>query len=805
MHAPAACHHCGEPLPRNPARAEVDQVQHDFCCTGCAAAAQWIAQARLQDYYRLRSEPGMRVGDALPEMALWDREDLLEGHTRQIEGGREITVLTDGMRCAACAWLIDRAVGREPGVAAISANAITGRIRIIWDPAQVALSRLLRRLAALGYRPYLATGEARERARRRERNRALVRVGIAGIGSMQAMMFAEALYLDFNNTMPVPTRDFFRWITFLVSTPVVFWAGWPFIAGALRELRHLRLGMDTLIAGSTLLAWGASVWGTVTGADHVWYDAAVMFVFLLLVARQLEQRARGIASAQVDALARARPAFATRERADGSREPVPLALLAPGDVAWVAVGEPVPADGILLDADAHFEEALLTGESSAVARHAGDTVYAGTACREQPARIRVTRVGDDTRLAELARLVEQAQAQRPALARSAEKIASGFVAGLLLAAVAVYAWWRIHDPSRAFEVVLALLVISCPCALSLAVPAAMAAAHGALARLGVLAVRPGALERLADASDIVFDKTGTLGDGRPQLRAVDHCRGLDAAQAMRIAAALERDSRHPLAAAFAGVADPPDARDVRAVAGRGIQGEVDGVHYRLGQAAFAGRHEDDGALWLAGGDGSVARFVVAEGERADAPEAVAHLRAQGLRLHLSSGDAARNVAAFATRLGIDQVHARQSPQDKLAYARTLQAQGRIVAMVGDGLNDAPVLAGADVSIAMGEGASLAHRAADLVTTGGSLLRIPAAVALARHTRRIVRQNLAWAIGYNVLALPLAAAGMVTPWLAALGMAASSLAVTLNALRLARLRPSAPAVAAPVPALAEAAP
>jgi len=798
MDVTAACHHCGEPLPRTPAHAELDGERRAFCCSGCAAAAQWIAQNRLQDYYRLRSEPAMRVGEDLPEMALWDREDLLAGHTRQVEGGREITVLTDGMRCAACAWLIDRAVGREPGVGEISANAITGRIRIVWDPAQVALSRLLRRLASLGYRPYLATGEARERARRRERNRALVRVGIAGIGSMQAMMFAEALYLDFNNTMPVPTRDFFRWITFLVSTPVVFWAGWPFIAGALRELRHLRLGMDTLIAGSTLLAWLASVWGTVVGAEHVWYDAAVMFVFLLLVARQLEQRARGIASAQVDALARARPAFATRECADGSREPVPLALLAPGDVAWVAVGEPVPGDGILLDADARFEEALLTGESTAVAKRAGDTVYAGTACREHPARIRVVRVGDDTRLAELARLVELAQSQRPPLARSAEKIASGFVAGLLLAALAVYAWWRVHDPSRAFEVVLALLVISCPCALSLAVPAAMAAAHGALARLGVLAVRPGALDRLAEATDIVFDKTGTLGDGQPRLRAVDRCRGLDQAQALRIAAALERDSRHPLAAAFADVADPPLARNVRAVAGRGIEGEVEGVHYRLGQAGYADGTEDDGALWLAGDDGSAARFAVAEGERADAAGAIARLREQGLRLHLSSGDAARNVDAFGTRLGITEVHARQSPQDKLDYARALQQQGRIVAMVGDGLNDAPVLAGADVSIAMGEGASLAHRAADLVTTGGSLLRIPAAVALARNARRIVRQNLAWAVGYNVLALPLAAAGLVTPWLAALGMALSSLAVTLNALRLARPRPEPAIIAATRP-------
>jgi Cu2+-exporting ATPase len=779
-----SCFHCGETLP--------DAIGGDFCCNGCAAAAQWIGDAKLDDYYRLRSQPASRVGTDIPDLAAWDREELLAGHARDVdiggEHGREITVLSDGMHCAACAWLIDRALTREAGVLETSANAVTGRIRIAWDPRRTALSRLLARLAALGYRSYLAAGEQRERARRRERNRALLRIGLAGLGAMQAMMFAEALYLDTRGEMPLPTRDFFRWITFMVSTPVVFWAGWPFIAGAWRELRQRRPGMDTLVAGSTLLAYFASVWGTVRGSEHVWYDAAVMFVFLLLVARQLEQRARGIASAQVDALARARPEFVTRERADGSRESVPVSALAVGDVACVAVGEPVAADGILLDGEARFEEALLTGEANAVLKHAGDPVYAGTACREHAARLRVTGVGSDTRLAQLVRLVEQAQAHRPAIARSAERIASGFVVGLLVVAALVYAGWRLHDPSRAFEVTLALLVISCPCALSLAVPAALAAAHGALARLGVLAVRPEALERLAQATDVVFDKTGTLGDGRPRLESVDACSGIDEAGALRIAAALERDSGHPLAAAFAeATAQAPAASGLRAIAGQGIEGTVDGRHWRLGRAEFAVGGEDDGALWLGDDEGQRARFTVAEGQRLQAAEAIAALRAQGLEVHLSSGDGSAAVQRFADALGIARVHARQSPEDKLAYARALQAHGRVVAMVGDGLNDAPVLAGADVSLAIGDGAALAQRAADLVLGGKSLARVPDAIEVARRTRRIVRQNLAWALGYNLLALPLAAAGLVTPWIAALGMALSSLAVTANSLRLARVR------------------
>jgi len=791
MQAPVAtaagtCRHCGEPLPAQPCLQEFEGRTHAFCCHGCAAAAEWIADAELSGYYRLRNAGGGRVGDELPDLSVWDRDDVQAEHSRAVTDGRQITLLTDGMRCAACAWLIDRAMAREPGVVDCTANAVTGRIHITWDPARTALSAPLRRLAMLGYRPYLAGSEALERERVRERRRWLLRLGIAGLGTLQAMMLAEALYLDFHDTMPLATRDFFRWLTFLLSTPVVFYAGWPFIAGAIAELRQRRLGMDVLVAGSTLLAYFASLFETIRGGEHVWYDAAVMFVFLLLAARMLEQRARSVASAQVDALARARPAFATRELVDGSRETVPLAALQAGDVACVAAGEAVPADGVLLDDEAWFEEALLTGESAPVRKVAGDEVFAGTVCRERPARLRVTCTGTATRLSQLTRLVEQAQAHRPALARTADRIAGRFVLFLLPVAALVFAGWWQYDSSRALEVTLALLVISCPCALSLAVPAALAAAHGALARIGLLAVRSDALDTLGRATDIVFDKTGTLSDGRPVLVATEGF-DMEAAQALRIAAALERDSGHPLATAFAAHdgGSAMQATAVQAVPGRGVQGEVDGRHWRLGRADFAAGAVDDGALWLGDGSRASARFTLEERVRPDAADALAALRAQGLHLHLASGDGEAAVRRLADSLPLDDIHARQSPEDKLERVRALQAQGRIVAMVGDGLNDAPVLAGADVSIAMAEGASLAHRAADLVTTGGSLARIPAAVALARRTHRIIRQNLAWAAGYNLLALPLAAAGLVTPWLAALGMALSSLAVTLNALRLSR--------------------
>ncbi|RMH93839.1 cadmium-translocating P-type ATPase [Lysobacter pythonis] len=793
MSKPATrCFHCGETLPRDAVRAEMAGDLQLFCCDGCRAAAEWIRDAHLDDYYKLRSEAADRVGTDRVDYAIWDREDIVAGHVRGLPGGaREITVLTDGMRCAACAWLIDKALRREDGVEEIIANAVTGRVRIRWRPGSTLLSRLLERMASLGYRPYLATGLEREEARRRERNRWILRMGIAGLGAMQAMMFAEALYLDTAGEMPPATRDFFRWITMLVSAPVVFYSGWPFLEGMWRELRHRRLGMDTLIATSTLLAWFASVYETLVRGVHVWYDAAVMFVFLLLAARMIEQGARKAASAQVDALARARPVLATRENAaaENGREQVPVAQVTAGDIVRIAPGEPAPADGVLLDETAAFDEALLSGESTPVQKTPGDAVYAGSLCVDAPARVEVRRIGADTRLSELARLVEEAQAARPRLAQVADRIAHRFVATLLVSALVVWLFWRWYDPARAFEVTLAVLVVSCPCALSLAIPSALAAAHGALSKIGVLGVRGDALDRLAGIDALVFDKTGTLTDGQPAIAAIETMNGLGRDDALAIAAALERDSRHPLARAFAAIApeDPPEADEVRQAPGRGIEGMVHERRWKLGQAAFAARRvaEDDPALWLGNGETPYARFQLAETLRHDARAAVRALGEEGIAVELLSGDGQAAVAKLAGEVGIERHAARQTPERKLERVRELQSRGHRVAMVGDGINDAPVLAGADVSLAMGEGAALAQRAADFVVTAESLARVPQAIAIARRSRAVIRQNLGWATFYNVVALPLAATGHVTPWMAALGMAASSLLVTLNALRLTR--------------------
>jgi len=788
------CKHCGESLAAD--------ARGAFCCDGCAAAAEWIRSADLAAYYDLRSQPAPRVQSQLQDLAIWDRTELLAEHAHPIPGGREITLLSDGMRCAACAWLIDRALAREPGVIECSANAVTGRIRLAWDPTHAPLSRILGALIRLGYRPFLASGATQEVERRRTRQRTLIRLGVAALGSMQAMMFAEALYLDVNQTMDLATRDFFRWITLLVSTPVVFYAGWPFLLGAWTELRARRVGMDVLIAGSSLLAWGASSIETLRGGPHVWFDAAVMFVFLLLAARMLEQRARAIGHARIDALARARPAFVQREGSDGSSQAIPLAELQAGDVVRVAAGEVLPADGCLLDTIAQLDETLLTGESRAVERLSGAAVYAGSICRNQPIRVRVDQIGSATRLSQIAQLVERAQSQRPPIARLADRVASYFVAALLLAGIVVACVWSVIDPARALQITLATLVISCPCALALAIPAAISSAHSALAQAGVLALSEHALERLAQITDVVFDKTGTLTESRPVLGRVQTFGGIESAKALNIASALEQGGSHPLAQAFAGTPSTHAASERRLIAGVGVEGLIDGRYWRLGRADFATAGADDGALWLGNGKDATARFEWSESLRRDCATTIAALRARGLAIHLASGDAPARVASVAQRLGIKTSRARQSAEDKLALVRGLQSQGRVVLMVGDGINDAPVLAGADVSVSFAEGAALAHRASDLLLTGASLNGLDAAINIARRTRRVIRQNLGWAIAYNLTALPLAACGLVEPWLAALGMAGSSLLVTLNSLRLLRQPQRSAADEAPAPLVLE---
>lgn len=800
----SACFHCGDALgPGKPLRVAIDGVEREVCCPGCEAVALLIAGAGLEDFYRYRDgAPASPPPEQPDAWSAFDRDAVQQGFTRALtDGSREATLAIEGMYCAACAWLIERLLGGIDGVRAIEVNPASGRALLHWDPARVPLSRLLRRIDGLGYQPRPLGVEAAWPAAARERRAALKRLAVAGLGMMQTMMYAVGLYAGaIHAGMEAEVSALLRAVSLLVATPVVFYAAIPFFRGAWRDLRVRRPGMDVPVALAVGGAYAASVWNTLVGSGEVYFDSVTMFVFFLSVARYFEMAARHKATDAGDALARTLPATATRLAPDGEAMRVALAELAAGDHLRVRPGEAVPADGRVIAGEPRLDESLLTGEFQPVARAAGEEVLGGSVNTGSPFDMEVTRVGRETLVANIARLLERAQSQRPALARGADRVARWFVSGVLLLAAATAAiWWRIA-PDQAFEVTLAVLVVTCPCALSLATPTALVAATSRLARSGVLVARTAALEGLAHAGRVVLDKTGTLTTGALTLRGTETAPGVDAAEARALAAALEAHSEHPLARAFTSRATPTrSATDVRVELGHGVEGRIDGRRLRIGRPDWAagvdGSHTlpaldtDDTVVVLGDGERLLARFRLADAPRPGAARAIAELRALGIGVEIASGDAEAPVGVLARTLGVEQWRARQTPEDKLARLRRLQAGGERVVMVGDGINDAPVLGGADVSIAMGSGSALAQSSADLLLTGERLDDLAGTVRAARRTLAVVRQNMIWAIGYNTVALPLAATGQLAPWMAAVGMSASSLIVVANAMRLGR-RPKA---------------
>ena len=804
--AARGCWHCGEPLPATGAPvARIDGVDRAMCCHGCRAAAEWIAQLGLADYYRLRSAPAPRA-PALPDggrtLSAWSRPELARHVVRDLgEDRREVILLIEGLRCAACVWLIERAVGALPGTLDVQVNAAARRARVTWRDSEGSLAQILTTLARAGYSALPLDAAALDDTRRREHRAALKRLVVAGFGSMQAMMYASGLYFGAFDGIDATTRDLLRWIGLLVATPVVFYAARPFFSGALRTLRARRLGVDVPVAIAIAAIYGASIVETLRGGAEVYFDSVSMFVFILLTGRYLEMRARHRAGDLTDALARATPTFADRRREDGTLERVGAIELTVGDRVHVAAGERVPADGLLDSARCRVDESLVSGESAPVARLRGDTLIAGSVLVEGPAELRVERVGAATTLAGIVALVTRAATTRPRLAAAGERAVAGLVARILALATLTAIGWSFVDPSRAFTATLAVLVVSCPCAFALAVPAAITRALAVLARHGVLAVRPDAIEGLARATHVIFDKTGTLTEPSLAVEHIEAWRGIDREAALRLAAALARGSRHPAAQAIAARigagTELPAAAQLHAEPGGGLEGCVEGRTLRLGRADYALRCESippefTDAIVLADDAGAIAAFQLTERLRSDARAAVDALAADGLILEIASGDSATRVAAVAARLGIARWHARQRPADKLARLAALRAQGARVIAVGDGINDAPVLAGADVSVALASGAALAQATSDIALAGERLGALPEARGIARRTLAILRQNQRWALIYNLSVVPLGALGFVPPWLAAIGMSASSLLVVLNALRIGRGAERAPA-------------
>jgi Cu2+-exporting ATPase len=798
-HSSTACWHCGEPVPNGvDLQAVIKGEARPMCCHGCQAVATLIEQAGLDRYYDFR--------DALPERpeaaarpddyAGWDREAILAHYARRDDRGRvELTLVLENVHCAACTWLIRRFLGELDGVAEVQVDIGDGRARIHFDPERTPLSAIASRLAALGYRPHLDSPLAGQERDRDERHRLLKALLVAGLGMVQVMSYALAGYIGAFQDIDPTSERFFQLVSMLVAVPVALYSGRVFYAAAWRTLINRRMGMDVPVAAAMLLALGTSIVITLLDAGEAYFDSVVMFIFFLLLGRYAVLVTRQRAGSIHSALARSLPATARRLGNDDRLESVALVELATGDRVQVSAGETVPADGRIVAGHAMVDESLLSGESDPRRRSGGDDVLAGSLVRDGQLVVVVDEVGQSTVLAGIVQSLERARGGKPRLARIADRMAGWFVAFVLAgAAVTAAVWWSI-DPGEVLPVVIAVLVVSCPCALALGTPVALASASRGFARLGILASGSEVLEKLPRVTHAVFDKTGTLT--RPEMRVAE-VRVLAADRAedalLRLAARLERVSRHPVATAFESHDDGAEVADAEAVMACGVTGRIDGRRYALGKPAWIAKRQgeiiDAPGLgqWIALADDEslLAWFRLDSPLRDGAGELVRALESRGLEILLASGDRRDNVAAVAERLGIEHFEGDLRPDDKLSLVRELQAQGARVAMVGDGINDAPVLAGADVSIALADGADIARTQADLVVTGRGLGRVGAAFELAPRVVGVIRQNLAWAFGYNLLALPLAATGLIPPWLAAIGMSLSSLLVVANGRRAGRL-------------------
>jgi Cu2+-exporting ATPase len=734
------------------------------------------------------------AAETTADWSVYDRPALRDTVSAARGSAREMLVALDGMHCAACVARVERTLrGRASGV---RVNLTARMVEFAWDPARTPLSGILAALDHAGFRPRVLADDAALRAQARERRAELARLGVSVILSMQVMMLAWPGYFSDAPTEPALTQ-LFRWSQWLLATPVVLYGGWPFFRNAWRALAQRALDMDVPVAAALAIAYLASSWHTLAGVGELWFDSATMFVAFLGAGRYLEGRTRGLATERLRRLASTQAL--TAHRLEGATVvDVPAADVRIEDLLEVRAGESVPVDGRLEGAAAELDESLLTGESLPVWREHGTRLLAGSLnVGALPLVLRAERVGADTHLSHVARLLHRAQSERPRFQQLADRLAGHFILAVLLLA-ALGAWLALERGSdAALSVALAVLVASCPCALSLAVPAAIAAASSRLAAGGALLARPEALARLRDVDTVLFDKTGTLTHQGLAIAAVRPLGGLDASRCTAIAAALERGSAHPIARAFADTPAIAVADAVTHAPGHGVAGTIDGERYALGSASLVQLAARDlpphevGLTWLVLTRGAtpLALFGLAAAVRPEAAAVVGALRARGCAVEMLTGDSVGAGEALAGRLGIETVRARQTAQDKLARLRALQAAGHRVLAVGDGVNDAPFLAGADVAVAMPQGAALAQARADVILLGDSLEPLPRLLDTARRAMRIARQNLAWALAYNLAVLPLAVVGALPPWLAALGMSLSSLLVVSNALRVS-LEPAA---------------
>ncbi|MFW1676251.1 heavy metal translocating P-type ATPase [Pontibacter sp. JAM-7] len=800
----AGCFHCGLPVPAGVDYSAMIQGQpRAMCCPGCQAVAETIAASGLENYYKHRTGPADAPEistrelktDFLKELALYDNPDLQREFVVASDEKREATMVIEGITCAACIWLLEHHLSKLDGILQVQVNLTNHRAIIRWDSSQQQLSQIMAEIYRIGYQAHPYQADREEQRLALEQKKALRRLGVAGIGMMQTMMLAIALYGGALQGMEAQYESFMRWISLIFATPVVLYSAQSFFQASLRDLKTRHLTMDVPVSIAIGGAYLASVWATITASGEIYFDSVTMFTLFLLTGRFLEMKARHRSGRAGNALLNLIPNSAI-QLIDGTERLIPAGDLRPGMQILVKPGQTIPADGEIIAGQSSVDESALTGEYLPVAKQIGEPVVGGTMNVENPLTVKITNTGNDTQLSAIVRLLERAQADKPTVAKIADKVASYFVAIVLITASVVGISWWLLDPANAFWITLSVLVVTCPCALSLATPTALTAATATLREHGLLITRGHVLEALAAADDIVFDKTGTLTAGKLTLQQIIPLANISAAQCTQLAAALERHSEHPIAHAFQENNPELTATDIEVSLGLGLQGRIDTTVLRIGKPEYALEicptqsvtPPTDSGLWLLLCDehSPLAWFHLNDHLRPEASTAIQALQQLGLSCHLLTGDSSSAVNETVTALRLDYCMSGASPEQKLQYVNQLQAQGKRVIMVGDGINDIPVLAGSQTSIAMGSATDLAKTSADAVLVNHDLTRLADGIRLARKSRRIIQQNLAWSLCYNLTALPLAAFGFIAPYMAALGMSLSSLVVVSNALRLGRI-------------------
>ncbi|GAA0345765.1 heavy metal translocating P-type ATPase [Bowmanella denitrificans] len=764
----------------------LDEMQ-PMCCPGCQAVAEAIVANGLEDYYRFRTEPAEKADsmpdDLLEKLRLFDQPELQEEFVIHQGKTNQVQLSLDGISCAACAWLIEKKLARLAGIKQIAVNVSARRAIVSWYPQQVALSEIINAIEKIGYHAQPFHPQQQEENFKNTDRAYLKRIGLAGLMTMQVMMIAIALYFGLFGNLDEDIREFMHWISLGLSIPVVFYSGAVFYQGAWRALRSGGVNMDVPVSIAIWVLFIASAKATVLARGEVFFESVCMFIFLLLISRFLEHRARHKA-AQISAnMSKYIPVTATLVEQGNTRD-ILAKLLKTDQTVLVKPGETIPVDGQVLDGHSHVDESMLTGEFEPVTKTPGSEVYGGALNQSGTLTIRVLRPLKEAMVNQILRLQDEALLNKPAIAQLADRISSYFVLAVLLISALTFWFWHAQGNANAFWIMASVLVATCPCALGLATPSALTSAMARLNRQGVLLKRADLLEALCEIDTLAFDKTGTLTEGKFSLQQTINLSAHSDEMLLRLAAALESYSEHPLAKAFAPYAGTL-AENVQVMPGFGLIGWIDGQEYRIGSQHLMSHPVPDSLsacnVLLADRNGILAGFVLTDQIR---PDAAAMLKQLNHYQHcIISGDNQQNVSKIGQALQIDRLYSQCKPEQKLKKMQELQHQGQHVLMMGDGINDAPVLAAAQVSVAVGGATELAKNAADVILIKPSLTLLPVLFNMAKRSRAKIKQNMAWALGYNLLVLPLAVCGYLTPWLGVVGMSLSSIIVVANSVRL----------------------